>query len=123
MLHASDLRTLSPYTYIAMRLHDSPSSLQLPTIHVLKNGCDEPHPGPHRQSGPISAILNVAHSPILDLGSKNTTFCLSMPAPRPCPGLIFSSPCTHTPVRIQPAVSARQSVFPKGERQREKREP
>ncbi|KAI0301936.1 hypothetical protein B0F90DRAFT_1810010 [Multifurca ochricompacta] len=82
-LHASDLRTLSPSSYIAMRLHDSPSSLQLPYVRSTPDATNPIQDlaskvaqrcGSQRLSFPIGTVPDT-----LDLESKHV-LSLTMPA-------------------------------------------
>jgi hypothetical protein len=57
-LHASDLRALSPSSSLAIRLQDSPSSLQLPYVRF---------PTPHR--------TNPNSSPLQELADKLAALC------------------------------------------------
>ncbi|KAI9466595.1 hypothetical protein BJY52DRAFT_2353 [Lactarius psammicola] len=114
-LHASDLRSLSPASFVATRLQDSPSTAQLPYVrfppqgNTLQDLADRvtQRCGAQRLSFPVGAGPES-----LESGSGKHVLCLSMPAITEAAGARRRSVTEHE-ARLASELERIERAFPR----------
>jgi hypothetical protein len=114
-LHASDLRSLSPASFVAMHLQDSPSTAQLPYVRFPPQGNSlqdlanlvTQHCGARRLSFPVGAGPES-----LDSASGKHVLCLSMPAVTETAGARRRSVAEHE-ARLASELERIERAFPR----------